>query len=205
MIAGYFRSINVFHTGVTMNKRTSTYVNRAVDKFRLDVVRASNNPRVLSDPTRPTRSAILENQRMRNLPLRIYTHTHTHTQYRLCSRHRRSYPPLHSPYALPFNAALLAGDLHFIPFLREITEIHIKYQAYVPKGGRNSSPSSTNLNIYRHFISFFRISRYIQYKFIFTYISFAFLAKITVTYTTFLFSISLRKQQIAEIPGIYVW
>lgn len=135
----------------------------------------------------------------------VFTHTHTHTQYRLCSRHRRSYPPLHSPYALPFNAALLAGDLHFIPFLREITEIHIKYQAYVPKGGRNSSPSNTNLNIYRHFISFFRISRYIQYKFIFTYISFAFLAKITVTYTTFLFSISLRKQQIAEIPGIYVW
>lgn len=76
VIAGYFRSINVFHTGVTIDQRTSTYVNRAVDKFRLDVVRASNKLRVLSDPTRPTRSAILENRRMRNLPLR-YLHIHT--------------------------------------------------------------------------------------------------------------------------------
>lgn len=94
----------------------------------------------------------------------IYTYTH-YVRVIGAVIHRFTLP---MPFHLTRYYSPVTYTSFLSRFLREIIEIHVKYQAYVPKGGRN--PSSTNLNIYRHFISFFSYIMGILYKFIFTYI-----------------------------------
>lgn len=94
---------------------------------------------------------------------------YTYTQHRLCRVigaviHRFTLP---MPFHLTRHYLPVTYTSFLSRFLREITEIHIKYQAYIPKGSRNPSSSSTNLNIYRHFILFSYFTGTL-YKFIFT-------------------------------------
>lgn len=201
VIAGYFRSINVFHTGVTIDQRTSTYVNRAVDKFRLDVVRASNKLRVLSDPTRPTRSAILENRRMRNLPLR-YLHIHT-TMF--ASSAQLSTASLSLCPSIWHDTTRRWPTLHSFPdsFVKLSKYMSNTRRTYQREVGILQALILTFIDISYHF---FRTSR--VYCISLFLLIFAFLTKTTTAddpYTFFFSIFSKRNQQIAEIPGIYVW